>query len=231
MDTVALGYEEGAHLFPGVGVWRLWWLGGPILQQMTGTVTEGDDNVSAILMGGTAEDLVIDFGELGAWLSKYDKLAEWYQIITESPAWLQAVNFVGDANYELLFVPNSGPGLYIWDYSGFPGTLTKIHDTYPDADGKTEVFDPNGNTEAGGDEEVAVDFGTLGLWMYDSTTAGWTQLSGSNPVFMVRGDYWADGYNTALIVGFGATGLWVYDGRYNYWWQISGLCPDSFLTY
>jgi hypothetical protein len=228
MDTVASGWEEACALFPSYGVWRIYWGGGaPVFNQLSGTVTAEDDHASAKFTGGTAEDLVIDFAGLGLWLLKENDHT-WHNIDTNSINRVREVYFIGNPDAELLIRYNTSPtGLWQWNYSGFPGALTRLHTWTPDATGFVEPFDMNGDTEANGDQEVAVDFTANGLWVYDNTDASWTQLSALDPVFMVAGDYWDHGYRDTLMVDFGADGLWRYTASTGIWDQLSGLSPDS----
>ncbi len=221
MDTVVSGWEEACVLFPTYGVWRIhWYSGTPYYYQLTGTVTSQDDHASAKFIGGTAEDLVVDFGSLGLWLLKENDLS-WHQIDPHNVSRVREVNFVGDSNAELLIRYNTAPtGLWMWDYSGFPGTLTQLHSWTPDATGFVEPFDsPNGQ------ERIAVDFGANGLWLFDWTASGWTQLSPLDPDFMVAGRNTTNGKNQ-LVVSFGASGLWLYNGISGSWTQLSALSAD-----
>jgi hypothetical protein len=71
-------------------------------------------------------------------------------------------------------------------------------------------------------DELAVDFGTYGLWHYDGSD--WTSLAGWNPDGnMVE---WTGG----LAVDFGASyGLWNYDG--SGWTRLTGWNPGGLETY
>ncbi len=228
MDTIGPGWEEACALFPTHGVWRIFWNGGaPYYEQLSGTVTSEDDHASAKFTGGAAEDLIIDFASLGLWLCQQNDQS-WHQIDTHSINRVREVYFIGNPDAELLILYNTSPaGLWMWNYSGFPGALTQLNAWTPDADGFVEPFDINGDTETNGDQEVAVDFGANGLWVYDNTDASWTQLSALNPVFMVAGDYWKVGYKDTLVVDFGANGFWRYTAHTDSWTQLSGLSPDS----
>jgi hypothetical protein len=67
-----------------------------------------------------------------------------------------------------------------------------------------------------GNDELAVDFGTSGLWHYDGST--FTQLNGQSPEAM---EYW----NGGLAGDFAASGLWNYDG--SSWNLLTTLNPQS----
>jgi len=227
MDSYASGWEEGCILFPTGGVFRFYSYGGSSFtyQQLTGTVNTEDDHASAKFTGGAAEDMIMDFGAgLGIWLLPQDSLTAWHQISTAGAERLKPVRF-GSGNPGVVIEFNSVPGLTYWTYSGYPGTQVKIHDTYTFNSGFWEPFDYT--IDAGtNDDELAVDFGTSGLWKYEYNDNSWAQLSGSDPLFMVAGDYFGDGRNTTLMVAF-ATGLYLYDGLFHSWSQLSGVAPDS----
>jgi hypothetical protein len=227
MATTPPASAQGAWSFPTAGLWRLWWTGSPQYLQLTGTPLAGNDDVSGKFLGGTGEDLIGDFGALGLWLLENNTASGWHQIIPQQTAFACSAKFGGNANDQLVFVYNATPGLNVWSYGTFPGTVTNLNIFSPDSDGAVEPFDPNVATEVAVDEELAVDMGAEGLWLYDSTTSGWVQLNTDNPVFMVRGNFWTDAGNTSLIVNFGAQGLWLYDGANNFWWWLSPFSPDS----
>ncbi len=221
MDSFTPGYEEGCILFPGVGVYRMY---SGIYQQLTGTINAEDDHASAKFTGGAAEDLILDFGTgVGIWLLPQNSLTDWHQITTDGAERLKPVRF-GSGNPGIVIDSNSGAGLTYWSYSGYPGNRVTIHDTYPYNSGFCEPFDYT--VDAGtNDDELAVDFGATGLWMYEYNNNSWTQLSGSDPYFMVAGDYYGDNRNTTLMVAF-ASGLWIYDGLLHGWSQVSAVVPD-----
>lgn len=223
------GWESGIQMFPSYGVYELSHysilLGSvPIVVQLTGTVTLEDDHTR------TTYGWMFDFGGLGIWRGYYKYMGAmgnqwtWEQISGGSPNRLGGVN---GENCSMVIDFNSNIGLYVWVYTGVaPGDITMIHPLNPDL-GFCETFDPDGNTETPAREEIAADFGSEGLWIFDPTTGVWSKLHDWDPVFMVRGDHWNDGYDTTLIVDFGANGLWSFDGRYKMWARISTYSPDG----
>lgn len=217
--------DQGVWSFGAVGAWRLNWTTGPQYAQLTGTAVAGNDDASGKFTGGAGEDLVLDFGTLGLWLS--GAVGTWNQIVSQQTSFVDKVKFEGSANDQLVVVYKNTPGLNLWSYSNFPGTVTQLDPTSPDADGAIEPFDPDAVTEGTIDDELACDYGAQGLWVYDSGTQGWIQINLDNPIFMVAANFWADPANTTLVVNFGANGLWLYDGAYDYWWPISAYAPDS----
>jgi len=66
-------------------------------------------------------------------------------------------------------------------------------------------------------DELAVDFGNLGIWHYNA--GAWSQISAGGTEFMVL-------YNNNLLVGdFGAAGVYQLDGAN--WTQLSPSNPDN----
>ena len=79
---------------------------------------------------------------------------------------------------------------------------------------------PSGGEALFGDE-LAVDFGTYGLWHYDGS---WTSLAGWNP------DGNMEVWTGSLAVDFGVTyGLWNYDG--SSWTSLAGWNPADLEAY
>jgi hypothetical protein len=170
----------------------------------------------------------MDFGALGLWLLRNNTPAEWHQIVPQQTAFAIKAKLAGHSNDQLVFVYQGTPGLNIWGYTtSFPGTVTNVQTLSPDTDGAVEAFNPDGATGTATDEELAVDMGVDGLWLFDPATAGWAQLNLGDPVFMVKANFWTDPAKTVLIVNLGAQGLWLYDGAFDYWWPISPAGPDS----
>lgn len=220
-DLWAVGYEEGNFTFSGIGFWNVYWSGGGPFWSKLNNNGSGADNTSADYDGDgtTAEELIVDFMSLGTWL--YDG-SSWHKLHNSGLYDSKPVKFMGAADYELLATLNNKTGLYWWNEAGYPGTWTKINNNSPASDEAfCEPYDPNGNTEGNSDEEVATDFGTLGLWQFDYTTGNWTKINSNSPDRMIKADIWGDGYSTSLICDFGSLGLWIYDGRYSHWYKIN----------
>jgi hypothetical protein len=221
------GPEEGCFAFPGKGVWTITFAGGEVhAEQLTGTDCASDDNVSARFCGGPAEDLVTDFGAKGMWLCRNTDHT-WQQIIGRSVDRVGVVR-LGSGKPGLVADFNGGAGLYYWTFDGFPGKLTRLRPNGPDA-GFCEPFDRDGRSQNNDGQELAVDFGNDGLWVYKLQTNTWALINTKNPVFMVGGDYWGVGYDSTLAVSFGNDGLWLYEGKSGGWYQISKNAPDCGL--
>jgi len=78
-------------------------------------------------------------------------------------------------------------------------------------------------------DEIAADFGSLGLWIYDSGT--WYQLSGVNPEGLISCT-WYSASDDELIVDFGSLGVWSwnYSGYPGAWAQWSGVNPSGMFA-
>ncbi len=92
------------------------------------------------------------------------------------------------------------------------------------------IISPNSGTgqHAAGDfdgdglQELAVDFGGNGVWLYDN--AAFAQISNQNPEILASGDLNGDGQDE-VIADFGPSGLWTRDGTT--WTQISSFNVDG----
>lgn len=212
--------EDGVFDFGSVGLWALILAKGWV---KLNSLNPEDDNISADVDGVGGEELIIDFGSgIGTWL--YDR-DSWYKLNNNSPLDIRAAQFAaGGIKEELLCSFGEISGLWKWNYNLYPGIWTLINSVTPETDnGFCEPFDP----DLDGWDEVAVDFGSLGLWLWEDYDGTWTKLNSNNPEFMVRADYWGDGVNQALVVDFGpGTGLWIYDGIYGKWYKLSSSSPD-----
>jgi len=217
-DVYMTGWEESVWNFSTApGTWLVYMsLSKPLWENLTGDRIY-DDNASAELgIGDSSEELVCDFASKGLWGTSWESGNQtWTKITSWDPYDIRPVRFVGADDYELIIQFNStdATGLYMWNCGGsFPGTLTQIS--------------TNGLTEANGDEEVAVDFGTKGLWLYDWTYGSWTKLTSDSPRYMVRSDLFGHGVDDVLICDFSAKGLWYYRGDTKTWVRLSPDSPD-----
>jgi hypothetical protein len=218
--------DAGVFDYEASGLWRVYYsVALPNIRwKKLNSSGPNDDNVSAQFIFGGLEDLIVDFGTAGLWL--YEDDTSWHKINNSQPDDLKEFKYSGSAIYDLLCSFNGISGLWHWHYPGtYPGTWVKISTSTPDTDGGfCEPYDPNNDTI----EEVAVDFGTDGLWEYDhNAVSKWTKLNSYNAEFMVRCDLFADGNDTALVVDFGPEGLWIWDGLFRTWAKISSDSPDG----
>jgi hypothetical protein len=220
MDCWAVGYEEGALDFDTQGMWSHY---GPGIWKKLNASSSYDDNSSANVEGTAAdEELIIDFAGNGLWL--YDG-GTWHMLSANEAFDMVPVLF-GTTDYELLvqFDPAVSTGLWMWNYSGYPGTWTLLSSTETDwDDGFCEPFDPDED----GRDEAAVDFAANGLWVYDHDGASWTKINTGDASFMVAAEIEKSNYKTDLIVDFGASGLWHYRGDTSTWTQLTTASPDG----
>ncbi|MEI6263155.1 MAG: right-handed parallel beta-helix repeat-containing protein, partial [Deltaproteobacteria bacterium] len=68
---------------------------------------------------------------------------------------------------------------------------------------------------------LAASFAGSGLWVYNSDSATWTQISSINPENMIYS-------GSTLYADFGALGLWMWDGAA--WSQLTSADPENMET-
>jgi hypothetical protein len=224
-DLWTAGHEEATLSYSSHGLWTVQDSGGSPVWNKINASGSGDDNVSADFNSSNAqEELIIDFpSNIGLWA--FDG-STWHKLSGLGALDAVAANLPSNPDYENLVQFNGAMGLWMWSYSaGYPGVWTQISSNDPDFDGGfCEPFDPNDD----GWEEVAVDFGSNGLWIYDYAAAiNWKKINTSDPEFMVRSDLNCEGNDTVLVVDFGAGGLWLYFGKAGVWLKISDFSPDG----
>ena len=236
-DFASAWGQEGVHCFGPLGVWLFTKenSGGVISLQLSAAAA-GDDHAGANFGGvGAPGSLIMDFGPLGMWLAEDlgAFIFSWKKLSDQEPLRLKEVMLANSAGYtysELLcdFKSASVPGLYNWRHHLPDGIWTKITDAEP-GPGFCETFNLDGDTTGGdADEEVAVDFGDLGLWVFKFEDGSWGQLSALDPVFMVKTDLHGSQVTNCLVVDFGpGAGLWSFDGGAKAWTQLSSQSPDE----
>lgn len=112
---------------------------------------------------------------------------------------------------------------YAWD-TGAPCEIyvgVKTQYVAPVEPSKHAVGDFDGDSR----DEVAVDFGTLGVWLANET--GWNQISTNNPDGLLAADVTGDG-TEEIVVDFGLSGLWIMVG--GAWHSISSRNPEAILA-
>ena len=236
-DLWTVGWEEGMWNFSSNGLWVNYWSGSsPSWTRLSASIPTEDFAAADFVDDDgtdTHDELAVEFSGLGTWLYNGDGSGTWTRLTATSADTMVPAKFGSNADWELIF---ADAGDTPWWYSG----LAWERLTYSLMDrGFVVAFDPDAHAtgEAAGETELATDFGTLGLWQYNySTNSGyvnqWTQLTASNPVFMIPADYYADGHQTALIVNFGSgTGVWRYDGIARAWYKMTDSIPDSSLSW
>lgn len=229
-DLWFVGHEEGNFSFPGIGLWSVFT--NPYTQESVWTKlhndTSGGRNASADFVGtGSGPDqLVVDFESNGLWL--YDG-SDWHQISSMAPSYIKPIKFMESADYELLVDFIADSALYWWNYNGYPGDLNKINNHEPQNDAGCESYDPDWDIEAMDDNEVAVDFGSVGLWQFDySPSQSWTKLNKKSPESMLAIDYYGDGDKSCIVCDFGSgVGLWLWDGWKGTWLKLNNHNVDQ----
>jgi len=118
------------------------------------------------------------------------------------------------------------------------GQTTSTEATFPatvgpdlSANGNSDVFvakvsygDPwapkhaVGDFDGDGTDELAVDFGANGIYLYDN--GAWSQISSANPEALLAADIENDNVDE-LIADLGVTGLWLWNA--DAWMQLSGV--------
>ncbi len=78
-----------------------------------------------------------------------------------------------------------------------------------------------GNFDADGSDELVVDFGSAGAYMWNG--GSWTQISAANSENLISGDIDGDGAQE-IFGDFGSLGLWMWDS--GTWSQLSPSNPD-----
>ena len=226
IDMMTVGWDEGLWEFSGMGLWASWYQSGVQWIRLTLT-TSTDDAASGNFMQADAnEELIIDFSGIGTWL--YDEGA-WTKLTDTNAMALGMVRFGGATDDEVVFADEDARPWW-WGGSSWSRLTWSVMD-----EGFVVDWNANGLADTSVETELAVDFGTLGLWRYDYTE-GWTQLTASNPVFIVRSDYYQDGTPTSLVAWFGAgVGLWLYDsggGVYgSSWHKLTDTVPNSNVSW
>jgi len=79
----------------------------------------------------------------------------------------------------------------------------------------------------GGRDDVIIDFGGAGLWVWQNNTT-WYKLHGISPEAVATGDLDDNGQEEA-IVDFGAAGLWVWQNNAT-WYKLHATSPEVMVT-
>ena len=235
--------EQGLWSFPGQGLW-VFYLSPtvtPIAKQLTTSAAAFDDIVAARFEPVYIADSVIaDFAANGTWMSNAALPTPWWSQLTPSAPYALAAIHSGAISassaisaspmtkpvYNLIFADNAARP-WLWsNVGGFVPITSSALDT-----GFCEPYQAKGLVDTSGRQQAACDFGPQGLWEYDQSGT-WKQLTISNPVSMVRGDFFGDLVQETLVVNFGSgVGLWMYDSgggtRTAQWIKLTPSVPDS----
>ncbi len=82
-----------------------------------------------------------------------------------------------------------------------------------------------GDFDGDGSDEVAMDFGSSGVWMWNGGI--WSQLSPNNPENIIALDIDGNG-DDEMAVDFGSLGLWMWNG--GIWSQLHASNPDYLIA-
>jgi hypothetical protein len=154
----------------------------------------------------------------------------WYvpaKMTNNIPEAVTAIRFSGDDEDELA-ADFGAQGLWLFDAAGdetLNGSWTKIAWNDP---GPMIAANLEGGT---GDEELVVDFESLGVWVYSTNNEffqqGWTQISYNNPDFIIRFKPYASSEVEWLIGDFGSAGLWMYYRTSKYGWKWKKISTNQ----
>ncbi len=141
--------------------------------------------------------------------------AEEWGLEIAADGWGNAYEIGYTSSSEATFPETVGPDL---TYNGFVDAFAaKIYHFEPPLS-KHSVGDFDGD----GRDEVAMDFGASGAWMWDNGV--WTQLTNINPENLTAAD--VDGDNDEeILLDLGASGLWLWNG--GAWIQVSNVNVDT----
>ncbi len=81
-----------------------------------------------------------------------------------------------------------------------------------------------------GTDEVIVDYGSMGLYVYDFWTHSWTKLHAMDVESVVVGNFDTDA-TEELVIDFGVPGLYLYDPDQVKWQRITNINPKSVTVF
>jgi hypothetical protein len=108
-----------------------------------------------------------------------------------------------------------------YDFNLYGDPSLSLQKVYQGDDGKHAAGDFDGDAS----DEVAMDFGAIGAWMWNG--GAWSQLTPSNPERMISIDIDGNG-DAELAVDLGASGLWLWNG--GVWSQLNGNDPEDIIA-
>ena len=214
-DMGTWGWHEGLWAFGTDGLWVFYATGTtPTASMLTSSAATFDDVVAARFDPSLpAESIVADFALSGTWLSNASVAGTmWTEITPSAPRALTPIHSGTTAAtlpvYNLIFADDTSRP-WIWSKSG--GFAAMTSSTLEP--GFCEPYAARGRVDTSGRQQAACDFGSDGLWEYDQSGT-WKQLTVSNPVSMLRCDFYGVGVKVSLVVNFGpGVGLWLYRFR------------------
>ena len=222
-DMGAWGWQEGLWSFNGQGMWLFYMVGAvPEADKLTASVPYFSNVVAAHFDPAfAAEGVIADFAASGTWIAGSNIGAPGWSLMTPSSPFALTPIHSGTSSptvprgsvsptvslpvYNLIFADNTG---IPWQWSKAGGFVQMTSSVLEP--GFCEPYAARGLADPSGRQQAACDFGAQGLWEYDQAGT-WKQLTISNPLSMVRGDFYGDGVQDTLVVDFGSSvGLWMY---------------------
>ena len=122
----------------------------------------------------------------------------------------------GTPSTESTFPVTVGPDL-TFNGGSFDGFVAKV--TGPPL---WEARHAAGDFDGDGADELAVDFGATGAWLWNS--GAWTQLTASNPESLITGKQ-EQNKPDIIFADLGSLGVWVWNG--GVWTQLSGVNAEG----
>ncbi len=118
--------------------------------------------------------------------------------------------------------PESGTRLMnYYDFNLYGDPAVSLQRVYKDYAAKHAV----GNFDGDSADELAVDFGSLGAWMWNA--GAWSQLTPSDPDRLVAFDIDGNG-DDEIAADLGTLGLWLWNG--GAWGQLSANNPEFLVA-
>jgi len=108
-----------------------------------------------------------------------------------------------------------------YDFNLYGDPSLSLQKVYQGDDRKHAAGDFDGD----GSDEMAMDFGALGAWMWNG--GAWSQLTASNPERMISLDIDGNG-DAELAADLGAVGLWLWNG--GAWSQLNGSDSEDIIA-
>jgi len=203
-DIDADGADEVVGDFGALG---LWVYNGGVWTQLSGV--NADYVITADVDKAGTAGIAGDFGIIGLWIWK---AGVWTQLSGVNPDHLTSGKLIGGM---YLLCDFGASGLWAWTELG----------AWTNLSGANADYMITADTDAEYPDDFFADFGSLGLWFWDS--AVWSQISGANAVYMIPADVNGDGKDE-LAVDFGTVGLWLWNS--GAWSQLGGAPSENLVA-
>ncbi len=221
--TINTADDEIVADFGATGLW--YWDGINWFQlsgvNATGLFATDDDNDGA-------DEIQVDFAALGVWRFDFDSFntANWIQLSGLNPYNGLQMDFYQYGYQEGVW---SFPTYGVWNiYAG--SVFTQLTGTINTNDDHVSAQ----ITNTAGAEDLVMDFGTLGIWLYKQDGSGWVQISTMSPN-RVKEVKFVGGQDYELLVDDNDGGL--YWGNWNgstFLWHLitsEGIGPGGVETF